>query len=399
MGNISIVSNPKMHSTVARHGQLRKGSVWKKLLSIIGATVAVVMVSGVALGGYVATKLLTALTDETVDLDPDFVDVVAPDISSIKGGINILIIGVDNDSNQGATWGNRGNAVLNDVNILVHIGEDHSYATVVSFPRDLVIPIPKCGNYSAMSAQPLNSAYYYGGLSCVHKTITTLTGLDIPYAAEVSFRGVIGLSNAVGGTEVCLTKAVGNVQYAGKRWAAGRHTLMGEDALAFLRTRHGIGDGSDLSRINLQQTFMSSLLRTVTADDTLTNPMKLYNIAQVATTQMTLSSSLANLDTLVGMAMVLKDLDLDKVSFVTYPGKTNSVKYPGKVEPLTALASQLFGYIKSDTPVIPNDPARIDTSTDTETEVINNGEGAGKDAVKLPAGIEGVIAGSPICVG
>ncbi|MBX3311894.1 MAG: LCP family protein [Microbacteriaceae bacterium] len=393
------MSNPKMHSTVARHGQLSKGSVWKKILSIIGASVAVVLVSGIALGGYVATKFFSALADNTVILDPEVVDIAAPDISSIKGGINILIIGVDNDANQGGAWGNRGSAVLNDVNILVHIGEDHSYATVVSFPRDLVIPIPKCGNYSAMSAQPLNSAYYYGGLSCVHKTITTLTGLDIPYAAEVSFRGVIGLSNAVGGTEVCLTKAVGNVQYAGYKWDAGRHTLMGGEALAFLRTRHGIGDGSDLSRINLQQTFMSSLLRTVTADDTLTNPVKLYNLAQVATTNMTLSSSMANLDTIVGLAQALKDLDLDKVSFVTYPGKTNSVKYPGKVEPIPSLAKQLFQYIQSDTPVIPNDPARINTKTDQETEVVNNGQGAGKDAVKLPAGIEGVVAGSPVCVG
>ena len=387
-----------MQSTVARHGQLRQGSLWKKLLSIIGASVAVVLVSGIALSGYVATKLLTALTDNNVILDPEVIDIAAPDLSTIKGGVNILIIGIDNDVVKNPN-SKRGSAVLNDVNILVHVSEDRTNATVVSFPRDLVVPIPSCGNYSAMSAQPLNSAYYYGGLSCVHKTISSLTGLDIPYAAQVTFGGVVALSNAVGGTEVCLNSAVGSEMRTGYTWKKGRHVLKGKEALAFLRTRHGIGDGSDLSRINLQQTFMSSLLRTVTANETLTDPVKLYNIAQAATSNMTLSSSLANLDTIVGLAKVLTDLDLDKVAFVTYPGKTGSVKYPGKVERLPAFADQLFKLIKSDTPVIPNDPARVNTSKDKDTEVTNNGDGSGKKAVKLPKGIEGVVAGSPVCVG
>lgn len=422
LGKISIVSKPKTQSTVARHGQLHGGSIWKRILAIVGAGIAVVMVSGVALGGYVATKFLGALNEGAIELDDEVVDIVAPDLSKIEGGVNILIIGIDNDINDKSDPNSkRGNAVLNDVNILVHIAEDRSNATVVSFPRDLIVPIPRCGNYSAMSAQPLNNAYYYGGLSCVHKTIAELTGLEnkIPYAAQVTFKGVIGLSNAVGGTEVCLTSKVGNADRTGFEWEKGRHVLKGKEALAFLRTRHGVGDGSDLSRINLQQIFMSSLLRTVTSNDTLSDPVKLYNIAQAATSNMTLSTSLANLDTIVGLAKILADLDLDKVAFVTYPGKTGSIKYPGKVERVPALADELFRLIKNDIPVIPNDPARVPTTGDKDAqkpdsskENTSGGSGSsdggssgsgssdkGKDPVKLPSGVEGVVAGSPVCVG
>ncbi|BDZ47987.1 hypothetical protein GCM10025867_02280 [Frondihabitans sucicola] len=54
---------------------------------------------------------------------------------------------------------------------------DHTNATAVSIPRDLVVPIPSCpredgkGSYSAMSAQPINNAFSYGGLNCVVQTV------------------------------------------------------------------------------------------------------------------------------------------------------------------------------------------------------------------------------------
>jgi LytR_cpsA_psr family len=39
----------------------------------------------------------------------------------------------------------------------------------------------------------------------------------------------------------------------------------GEQALAFVRVRHGIGDGSDLSRIKRQQAFLSAVVREATS--------------------------------------------------------------------------------------------------------------------------------------
>src|SRR5690606_3200777 len=66
-----------------------------------------------------------------------------PNIGAYEGGINMLLVGSDSGDGD-PRFGNRGGAVLNDVNILLHVAEDHSSATVVSFPRDLFVPVPVC---------------------------------------------------------------------------------------------------------------------------------------------------------------------------------------------------------------------------------------------------------------
>src|SRR5690606_33128424 len=87
--------------------------------------------------------------------------------------------------------------------------------------------------------------------------------------------------------------------------------------------------------------------------DTLTDVNKLYGIATAATQNMTLSESLSGFDTMVSLALILKDMDMKKISFVTYPGSTGSVEHPGKVIPNPVAARELFDLIKADQPVIP----------------------------------------------
>ncbi|MDB5726746.1 MAG: hypothetical protein JWQ16_3500, partial [Novosphingobium sp.] len=114
---------------------------------------------------------------------------------------------------------------------------------------------------------------------------------------------------------------------------------------------HGVGDGSDLGRISSQQVYLSSLVRVVKSSDTLTNFTKLYGIAQAATTNMTLSTSLKNLNTMVSMALVLKGIPLSNITFVQYPSTTGvGGVYSGKVAPLVTPASELFAKIKADQP-------------------------------------------------
>jgi anionic cell wall polymer biosynthesis LytR-Cps2A-Psr (LCP) family protein len=91
------------------------------------------------------------------------------------------------------------------------------------------------------------------------------------------------------------------------------------DALAFLRTRHGVGDGSDLGRISNQQTFLASLMRTMQSSGTLGDPVKLYSIAKAVLSNMTLSTALQNPAQLMAIARTLQDIDLSKIVFVQYP--------------------------------------------------------------------------------
>jgi anionic cell wall polymer biosynthesis LytR-Cps2A-Psr (LCP) family protein len=96
---------------------------------------------------------------------------------------------------------------------------------------------------------------------------------------------------------------------------------------------------------------LSSLVRTLKSEDTLNDLPKLYGIAQAALANMTLSSNFANADTLIAIARALSDLELDKVTFVQYPGTTGQPGiYSGKVKPIASVANQLFAKLLADEP-------------------------------------------------
>ncbi len=345
----STRSLPTAH---VRHGRLRRSSGWRTVVSGIAAGLAVVLVSGASVAAITLAQL-DANIDEVVLTGANGEVRELPTVGEWEGGFNVLIVGVDNAEGQ-QDQRERDGATLNDVNILVHVAEDQQSAVAVSIPRDLVVPIPECpqedgGTSWAMSAQPFNSAYSVGGLNCVVLTAEALTGLSIPYAGTISFDGVAMMSTAVGGVDVCVDAPI-NDPYTGLDLpTAGTHTVEGYTALAFLRTRYGVGDGSDLSRISNQQVYMSSLMRTLQSGGTLTDPAKLYGLAQVATKAMSLSSSLASIDTMVSMALVLKDIPTENITFVQYPATTGvGGVYANKAAPIERLAEALFEKIRND---------------------------------------------------
>jgi len=340
----------------ARHGRARRSDAALAVVRVVAASLAVLLVSGVSVGAIALAQLSGNI--ESVDLvgdDEVTQPIAAPGLGKFEGGFNVLVVGSDVCDKEGGCVDRH--SELNDVTMLIHIAADQSSAVGVSFPRDLVVPIPSCpqedgeGFYSAMSARPINNTLAYGGLACTVLTVEALTGFDIPYAGLITFNGVIGMSNAVGGVPVCIDGPI-NDRYSGfSRDKAGEYTLQGQDALNFLRTRHGVGDGSDLGRISSQQVFLSSLVRTIKSDTTLNDPSKLLAIATAATSNMKLSQQLANLNTMVAMSLVLKDIPLDKITFVQYPGTVGQGGiYSGKVAPITAQADALFAKLASDEP-------------------------------------------------
>lgn len=247
---------------------------------------------------------------------------VEPQVEEFAGAFNVLLVG--NDSGNGAQkYGSRDHA-LNDVNILLHVSEDHTKATAISVPRDLFIDAPQCTDtetgtvQEAVTGVKINQMLERGGLKCVVDTFRQMTGEQINYAAMIQFDGVIALSNAVGGVPVCTTSDI-NDPDSGLKMTAGEHTIAGADALAFLRTRHGVGDGSDVARISNQQVFLSSLMRTLKSKETLSDPKKIYDIANAAADNMTLSKNLASIPTLASLASSLKNIPLDKITFIQYP--------------------------------------------------------------------------------
>jgi LCP family protein required for cell wall assembly len=339
---------------VARHGRQRKQGPWGAILAFVGAGLVVLLVSGGSLAAIVVNQLSSNIKRVTLIGETEG---PPPSIGAYEGGFNILIVGSDKCEDDSGCAG-RGSANLNDVTMLLHVSADQTNAVAVSIPRDLVVPIPSCpaedgsGNNYAMAGRPINETLFYGGLPCTVLTVEALTGLDIQFAGLITFNGVIQMTDAVGGVDVCVTEPIFD-KYTGLNVPAGVSNLSGGQALAFLRTRHGVGDGSDLTRISSQQVYLSSLVRTLKSAGTLGDPFKVYALAQAATTNMTLSSGFSNLDTLASIALALKDIPIDRVTFVQYPGTTGQPGiYLGKVAPVKGKADELFAKIKADEPFL-----------------------------------------------
>ncbi|WP_241992083.1 LCP family protein [Cryobacterium lyxosi] len=368
---------------IARHGRLKRSNPYATAVKLVAAALTVAVVSTSAVAAVAVWNFSKTVDDNAIDITAGDTAAPVPQLESYENGFNILMVGVDNDAVQSAAYGER-HGTRNDVNILVHVSADHSNAVVVSIPRDLIVPHPTCtdgesgAEFSAMAARPVNEAMSRGGLPCVVKTVSELTGLTIPYAGLISFNGVVQMSDAVGGVPICLTAPI-NDDSAGLYLPAGTSVVAGDTALAFLRSRHGVGDQSDLARISSQQIYMASLMRTVQGNGTLTSIPTLINLANAAATNIKLSTSLANIDTMVSMALALQDIDLDRLLFVQYPGTTEDSDFPGKVVPTEAVAAEMFAKLATDKPFTlpgttptpaptPDAPVPVETSTPAPSE-------------------------------
>ncbi|GAB3123875.1 LCP family protein [Glaciibacter psychrotolerans] len=404
----------------ARHQKI--ASSWHAqgipVLKFVALALSVVLVSGAGIASIAFWKLSNAVAHNAVDISNGKGGAVPPPphIGSFDGGFNILAVGADNAPGQ-AYEAERGDGTLNDVNILLHVAADHQSAVALSLPRDLVIPQPACVDaatgeeFSAVSAQPLNSAYSRGGLGCVVSTVEELTGLSIPYAATFTFAGTIAMSDAVGGVPICLNAAVKD-DASGLDLPAGTSVVSGQQALSYLRARERIGDGSDLSRISSQQAYMSSLMRVMKSSKTLTDPAKVLGLATAASENVSLSTSLAHLSTMASMAITLKDLDLSRLVFVQYP----SVEDPdnkNKIIPNDDLAVVLLAKIQTDQPFALGDGAlgnevildpaatTIDAATNPaptgEPETVQPGAAPTPVAPEIIGGLRGQTAAQQTC--
>lgn len=314
--------------TIARHGELKSPGPGSLLLKMLGIVVAVAFVSGAGVVAFAAYDLTASFADDAVAIDGQ--DELPPDIGGIEGGINLFIAGTDEcEPDYAYLFGDRctgadAGGQLNDVNMLVHISDEPRRVTVISFPRDLMIPIPSCTREDgsetyAMSRQPINTAYSYGGLNCVVKTVSQLSGQSIPLAAKVSFGNVINITDAIGGVEVCIGNGGIRDYHTGIDWPAGPRTVQGVEALQFLRTRYGLQNGSDLARISNQQQYMSRLATKLVSEEVLSNPATLYRLAATAVDNVTPSERLTNPLTLVQIALAVKDVPFEDIVFVQYP--------------------------------------------------------------------------------
>ena len=139
----------------------------------------------------------------------------------------------------------------------------------------------------------------------------------------LDFNGFKKTIDALGGVEVCLTRPLQDSK-SGVDLPAGRTRVSGEDALSFVRVRHNIGDGSDISRINRQQIFLSSLIQEVTGSGLLTDPLRVWRVLSESSKSIATDKALADSDGLLALAASVSGLRPKDISFVTLPWLPNA---------------------------------------------------------------------------
>ena len=386
---------------------------WFRILLVSMATVIAVFVTTLG-GGYVyVTTQLAAAGIDVFSTDGETFDI--PTAEEINGPISVLVIGSDTREGQGSTEYGPVGSSLADVIILFHISADRKNAVALSFPRDLMVSIPSCPDpdggepSSPKEFAQINSTLQIGGPACTLLAVQQLTGVTIPYLAMIDFKGVIAMSEAVGGVDVCVAEPISDPK-TNLYLDAGEHTLEGADALAFLRTRYGVGDGSDLSRISNQQVFLTSLARKLKDEGALTNPFSMFRIGTAALENMTLSNSLTNLGVIFGMAREANDVDLDKITFLKLPVYDLEGEYAGRVAVVPERAQLLFDKIANDEPliiekanvgtgaVVAEEPVEEETSAETESaEAVTESATTSTESEVLPEWVQGTNASVKTC--
>ncbi|MEU8987085.1 LCP family protein [Streptomyces sp. NPDC048558] len=333
-------------------GRRRKPRDKRKGLLIMAWTAAGIVVLGGTGAGYLYFKLNGNL--KSVDIDqalgtdrPEKVD---------DGSENILVLGSDTRSGNNKKLGGGADdgSARSDTAMILHVYKGHKKASVVSIPRDTLIDRPDCTDtdgktYPADSDVMFNSAYTTGGAACAVKTVESVSGIRMDHYLEVDFSGFQKLVDKLGGVEVTTTKAI-NDPDSHLNLAAGTHQLTGKQALGLVRTRHGVGDGSDLGRIQLQQAFIKALINQIKDIDLFGNPKKLYDLANTATKTVTTDSDLGSVNSLMSFANGLKSIDSKNMTMVTMPVQYDPAD-PNRVIVAESQAEQVWTALKNDKPI------------------------------------------------
>ena len=332
MSNVNL--RPIQHSAVnfGRFGLLRSA------LAVLLAGVLFVVSSA----GFVYNKLSTQFANRVVKIDDyssDEQNKATPD--SFDGrSVNILVVGTDSRNGASGELG-AGDAddvpgLRNDSTMVIHISADRSRVQIVSIPRDTLVDIPACKHRDGTTSEPttddmFNNAMVYGanggdepedvgpGIACVRSTVEKLSGMSIDAFMVVDFAGFINMIDSLGGVWFNIPERIDD-DSAQLYIDEGCWKLSGTHALAYMRSRKGQGDGSDISRIGRQQQLISAMLRELQEKNYVTDPGSLINFLQAAISSVNVSPNLGSASADASLLInVLQNVDRSNIQFVTMP--------------------------------------------------------------------------------
>ena len=360
MSNVNL--RPIQHSAVnfGRFGLLRY-------------TLAILMVGvlfATSTACFLYAKISADFADRVVDIGNYQIDGNAqatPD--SFDGrALNILVVGTDSRNGDSGDVGAGDEeevpGLRNDSTMVIHVSADRSRVQVVSIPRDTLVDIPACKHRDGSTSEPIeeemfNNSMFYGadggntdadiapGIACVKSTIENMSGMMIDSFMVVNFAGFIKMINALGGIWFNIPDRIED-ESAQLYIDAGCWKLDGTQSLAYMRSRKGQGDGSDISRIGRQQQLISAMLRELQAKDYVTDSGALLTFLQAAIQAVNVSPNLGDASADASLLInVLQKVDRSNIQFVTMPVAEPSWD-PNRRIPSEPMARNVWNALKND---------------------------------------------------
>jgi len=302
--------------------------------------------------------------------------------------VNYLIVGSDSRENvdpddpsfadvlPGVVGGSR-----TDTIILARIDPEDVGIQLVSFPRDLYLPIP--GNGQGR----INEAYGYGR-DVLFETIRENFGIAINHYVEIDFTGFQRLVGAIGGVPVYLDGEYRDQASGLENIGPGCVTLQGDQALAFARARNlerrdRAGSGSwetdptgDLGRITRQQFFIRQAIGKALDLNPFTNPITLNNLVDVAFQSVSVDHATSNED-LVRLARRFQGFDPDTMVNYALPAEAYRTSGGASVLRLLDGAEPIFNIFRGLDPgeVIPAQVVvRVQNGTGADRQAANTAD-------------------------
>ncbi|MEV6385439.1 LCP family protein [Streptomyces sp. NPDC051773] len=343
------------------------------------ATVLAVVILGTAGAGYLYYQHLNGnIKKEKLNLGDTKIAEPTPNAAG-QTPLNILLIGSDaRDTAENQKLGGARDTFdgppLADVQMLLHLSADRTNMSVVSMPRDTLLPIPKCTDpdsgdvYDASTQAMTNDSLRRGGPGCTVATWQELTGIHIDHFMMVDFAGVVSMADAIGGVPVCVDANIYSHTSDGKgsglKLEKGTTYIQGKQALQWLRTRYGFEDGSDIARAKAQHQYMNAMVRELRENATITNPNKLRKLAEEATDALTVDEGLGDVAELYDLSTELRKVEPARITMTTMP-----YTYAGaRVVPKEGDAEKLFRLVREDIALDGKDKKKTTTEDATSDD-------------------------------
>lgn len=324
-----------------------------------------------------AQTLRSGLTVAPLHAGPAAQNATADD----DGAVNILFLGSDSRVGEADE---KDSTARSDSILLAHLDADDSSVHAVQIPRDTLMDLPACadtGNGSFAGGRGMINSVLNFGPACSVAAVESLTGVRVDHFVEVDFAGFAAIVDALDGLPVCLPEGLHD-KAADLDLPAGRQTLDGREALALARTRHAVGDGSDIARLDHQQQVMKAIMQRADSRNLLTRPDRLYPFLQATSSALTVDDQLGSIPRMTSLASRLARVPSDSITVETMPW-TPAPSDPNRVVPSSKAAAVFATLSDEDSKGRSSHSSKGEESTPSPS---SDPDGGGADADERPSG-------------